>query len=252
MTSELALPTPFRLIAYQTIGSTNDEAKRLARDGAAEGLIVCAQQQTTGRGRRGRAWLSPPGNLYSSTLLRPQCRAATAAQLGFVAALGMAGAIGELASHVALSCKWPNDLLANGKKVSGILLETEMITGDRPDFVVLGVGVNLASSPSGTLYPATSLAEEGAPEIAPLTMLAAFIQHFAEWLTLWRGTGFAPIREAWLARAIGVGEAIQVRLERDTLEGRFLDLDDDGALMLGTPGGSRRIAAGEVFPAMAV
>jgi BirA family biotin operon repressor/biotin-[acetyl-CoA-carboxylase] ligase len=246
-----ALPPPFRLIAYETIGSTNDEAKRLARDGAAEGLVIRADRQTSGRGRRGRTWVSPPGNLYSSTLLRPDCRAATAAQLGFVAALGVAGAIGELAPAIGLRCKWPNDLLANGKKVSGILLETEMVAGDRPDFVVLGVGVNLASSPRDTPYPATSLAEEGAASIAPPAMLAAFIRHFAEWLALWREDGFGPVRETWLGRAMGLGQPIQVRLERDTLDGRFLDLDDDGALLLGTPNGSRRIAAGEVFPVSA-
>lgn len=250
MTQE-ALPPPFRVIAYETIGSTNDELKRLAREGAAEGLVIRAERQTAGRGRRGRTWVSPPGNLYSSTLLRPDCRAATAAQLGFAAALGVAGAIGELAPSVGLSCKWPNDLLANGKKVSGILLETEMVAGDRPDFVVLGVGVNLASSPRDTPYPATSLAEEGASGIAPAGMLAAFICHFAGWLARWREAGFAPIREAWLSRAGGLGQNIQVRLERDTLDGRFLDLDDDGALLLGVPGGSRRVAAGEVFPVAA-
>jgi len=245
------LPHPFRLIAYETIGSTNDELKRLAREGADEGLVIIAERQTAGRGRRGRNWVSPPGNLYSSTLIRPDCRASTAAQLGFVAALGVAGAIDELAPHVDLRCKWPNDLLANGKKISGILLETEMVAGDRPDFVILGIGVNLASSPRDTPYPATSLAEEGAPGVTPAMMAAALIRHFAAWLTAWREGGFAPIREAWLARAMGLGEAIQVRLERDTLAGRFLDLDDDGALLLGLPEGSRRIAAGEIFPAQA-
>jgi BirA family biotin operon repressor/biotin-[acetyl-CoA-carboxylase] ligase len=248
MKGETALPPPFHLVAHETIGSTNDEAKRLARDGAVEGLIVTAKQQTTGRGRRGRHWVSPPGNLYSSTLLRPQCRAVTAVQIGFVAALGVADAIGELAPRIALGCKWPNDLLANGRKVSGILLETEIVAGDMPDFVVLGVGVNLASSPRDMPYPATSLAEEGTPGIGPLAMLATYVRHFAGWLGLWRKEGFSPIREAWLARAIGLGEPIQVRLESDTLDGSFLDLDDDGALLLGVPGGSRRIAAGEVFP----
>src|ERR1700753_639729 len=93
------LPAPFRLVAYETIGSTNDEIKRLARDGEAEGLVVMAGEETGGRGRRGRAWVSPRGNLYSSTLLRPECRAAEAAQLGFVAALSAAEAIGELARN---------------------------------------------------------------------------------------------------------------------------------------------------------
>jgi BirA family biotin operon repressor/biotin-[acetyl-CoA-carboxylase] ligase len=247
---EPRLSPPFHLIAYDTIGSTSDEAKRLAREGAVEGLIVWAKTQTAGRGRRGRVWVSPPGNLHMSLVLRPQCRAATAAQIGFVAALALAGAIGELAPAIAVQCKWPNDLLANGKKLAGILLETEMVAGDSPDFVVLGIGVNLMSSPRDTPYLATSLAEERAPGIAPLTLIAVFTRHFAVWLARWREGGFAPIREAWLLRAIGLGEPIQVRLERDTLDGCFLDLDDDGALMLGIPGGSRRIAAGEIFPVL--
>jgi BirA family biotin operon repressor/biotin-[acetyl-CoA-carboxylase] ligase len=250
MTTE-ALPAPFRLIAYETIGSTNDELKRLAREGAGEGLVITAARQTAGRGRRGRSWTSPSGNLYSSILLRPQCRAAKAAQLGFVAALGVADAIGELAPVVGLRYKWPNDLLANGKKVSGILLETEMVSGDQPDFVILGIGINLVSSPRDTPYPATSLAEEGAPRITPARMIAALIRHFAGWLTIWQQDGFAPIREAWLGRAAGLGEPIQVRLERDTLHGRFVDLDNDGALLLDMPSGSRRVAAGEVFPVAA-
>jgi BirA family biotin operon repressor/biotin-[acetyl-CoA-carboxylase] ligase len=246
--TETNLPPPFRLITYETIGSTNDEAKRLARAGEAEGLVIRADQQTSGRGRRGRTWVSPPGNLYSSTLLRPRCRAAAAAQLGFVAALGVGDAIGALAPRVGLRCKWPNDVLANGKKISGILLETEMVSGDRPDFVVLGVGINLVSAPRDAPYPATSLAEEGAPGVTPAVMLATFVGYFAAWLTMWRTEGFAPIREAWLKRTTGLGDPIRVRLERDTLDGRFLDLDEDGALMLEIAGAQRRIAAGEIFP----
>lgn len=247
-----SLPPPFHVAAYETIGSTNDEAKRLAHQGAAEGLIVWALQQNAGRGRRGRAWVSPPGNLYMSLVLRPRRRAAVAAQLGFVAALGLGEALGELAPmDIDIRHKWPNDLLANGKKIAGILLETEMVAGDQPDFVVMGVGINLASSPRDVTYPATSLAEEGASAIAPQTALAGFVRHFAPWLARWREEGFAPVRTAWLARAKGLGEAVQVRLEHGTLDGRFLDLDHDGALLLGMPEGSRRIAAGEIFPVAA-
>lgn len=244
----LQLPAPYRLIAYETIGSTSDEAKRFARDGAGEGLIVWAKTQTAGRGRRGRAWVSPPGNLHMSLVLRPNCPAGVAAQLGFVAALGMAAALGELAPGVAVRCKWPNDLLANGKKIAGILLETEMVAGEYPDFVVIGIGVNLASSPIDTPYPTTSLAEEGGGGIAPEIVLTRFAESFAKWISAWRQVGFLPVRKAWLSQAIGLGGPIQVRLERDTLDGRFLDLADDGALMLGMPDGSKRIAAGEVFP----
>ncbi len=245
------LPAPYQLLAYDTIGSTSDEAKRLARDGAREGLIVTAKTQTAGRGRRGRVWVSPPGNLHMSLVLRPNCRAAVAAQLGFVAALGMAEALGAMAPRVPVACKWPNDLLANGKKVAGILLETEMTAGDQPDFVVLGIGVNLLTSPDDTPYPAMSLAEAGAPGIAPLAAIAEFVRRFAAWLKCWRREGFVPVRAAWLARATGLGQPIQVRLEHDTLTGRFIDLDADGALMLEVAGVSRRISAGEIFPASA-
>jgi BirA family transcriptional regulator, biotin operon repressor / biotin---[acetyl-CoA-carboxylase] ligase len=247
----LQLPSPFQLIAYETIGSTNDEAKRFAREGVEEGLIVWANIQTAGRGRRGRVWVSPPGNLHMSLVLRPNCRAGVAAQLGFVAALGMADALGEVAPEIATSCKWPNDLLANGKKIAGILLETEMTGGELPDFVVLGIGVNLVAAPDDTPYPATSLTEEGAQVVAPLDVIRSFVRHFARWLDRWREDGFAPVRTAWLARAAGLGQPIQVRLEHDTLAGRFLDLDADGALMLDTAGVSRRIAAGEIFPVSA-
>jgi BirA family transcriptional regulator, biotin operon repressor / biotin---[acetyl-CoA-carboxylase] ligase len=245
------LPPPFRLIAHEAIGSTNDEAKRLARDGADEGLIVWARTQTAGRGRRGRFWVSPPGNLYFSLVLRPQCRVAAAAQLGFVAAVALAGAIGELAPNIELRCKWPNDLLADGKKISGILLETEMVVGDRPDFVVIGIGVNLAASPRDVAYPATSLAEEGIPGIVPEIMLVKFVERFAGLLACWRDEGFGPVRDTWLKQAAGLGEPTQVRLDRETLVGRFIDLDGDGALVLGMPSGNRRIAAGEIFPVTA-
>jgi BirA family biotin operon repressor/biotin-[acetyl-CoA-carboxylase] ligase len=195
--------------------------------------------------------MSPAGNVYCSVLLRPRCRAPEAAQLGFVAALAIADAMAELAPNVAIRCKWPNDVLANGRKISGILLETEMVAGDVPDFVVIGIGVNLATSPPEALYPATSLVEEGVSGILPQRMSVAFVWHLARWLTPWREQGFAPIRAAWLDRAAGLGEPIQVRLEHATFGGRFLDLDEDGALLLGTPEGDRRIAAGEVFPVAA-
>jgi BirA family transcriptional regulator, biotin operon repressor / biotin---[acetyl-CoA-carboxylase] ligase len=252
MTGEPTIPPPFRLAAYDTIGSTNDEAKHLARDGAAAGLVVWAREQKSGRGRRGRIWVSPPGNLYLSLLLRPSCPAATAAQLGFVTLLGLGDALVELVpAGVELCFKWPNDLLANGRKIAGILLETEMVARDIPDFVVIGVGVNLVSSPHDTAYAATSLTEEGVTGIVSEAVLPGFIGHFAAWLAVWEEEGFPPIREAWLRRASGLGQPIQVRLERQTLDGRFLDLGDDGALMLGMPEGRRRIAAGEIFPVVA-
>lgn len=250
-----SLPQNFRLLHFTSIGSTNDKAKALARAGAAEGTLVWADEQTAGRGRRGRAWLSPPGNLYLSLVQRPGGTPADAAQLGFVAALGLGDALLSLTGPaLRLSYKWPNDLLADGKKLAGILLESETATAERVDFVVIGAGTNLASKPEGVEFPATSLAEQGFASVSPALLLEAFVRHFAEWSQRWTAEGFPAVREAWLTRASGVGEDIRVRLERTTLTGRFHDLDQDGALLLDVPAGQgegrRRIAAGEIFPAL--
>jgi BirA family transcriptional regulator, biotin operon repressor / biotin---[acetyl-CoA-carboxylase] ligase len=249
-----SLPDGFRLLHFATIGSTNDEAKALARAGAADGTLVWADEQTAGRGRRGRVWLSPPGNLYLSLVQRPGGTPAHAAQLGFVAALSLGDALlAVTGTALRLSYKWPNDLLADGGKLAGILLESETGTSEKVDFVVIGAGTNLASKPSDVEFPATSLAEHGFAGVTPVLLLEAFARHFAGWAQRWRLQGFAPVRTAWLARASGIGEDIRVRLERSTLTGRFHDLDEDGALLLDASaeegGGRRRIAAGEVFPA---
>ena len=245
------LPEGFRLHRFEKLGSTNDEAKALARAGAPERTIVWAGEQTAGRGRRGRTWLSPPGNLYLSLVLRPEGGPARAAQLGFVAALGLGDALAALAGPaLGLRYKWPNDVLADGRKLAGILLESENAASDRVDFVVAGLGVNIIAAPEDVEYPATSLAAEGVAGVTPAVLLGGFVRHFATWAGRWCEAGFAPVRAAWLARASGLGEPIRVRLESTTLCGRFLDLDDDGALVLDGEDGRKRIAAGEVFPAL--
>lgn len=246
-----ALPASFRLHRFDAVGSTNDEAKALARAGAPAGTLVWAAEQTAGRGRRGRRWQSPPGNLYLSLVVRPEGAAAAAAQLGFVAALALGDALAALAGpDLPLRFKWPNDLLADGRKLAGILLESETSGRDRVDFVVIGVGVNIAAAPRNVEYPATSLADQGVTRITPAALLAAFAGHFEGWAQRWQDEGFAPLRAAWLAQASGLGDPINVRLESSTFSGRFLDLDDDGALVLDAADGRRRIAAGEVFPAL--
>jgi BirA family biotin operon repressor/biotin-[acetyl-CoA-carboxylase] ligase len=244
------LPEGYRLHHYKTLGSTNDEAKALARAGAPEGTLVWADEQTAGRGRRGRVWVSPPGNLYLSLVLRPDGSPSRAAQLSFVAALGLGDALAALGGPaLMLRYKWPNDLLANDRKLAGILLESENASSDRVDFVVVGLGVNIVFAPDGVEFPATSLAAEGIAGVSAPEVLGAFARHFAIWARRWRREGFAPVRAAWLARASGLGERVRVRLERATLCGRFLDLDEDGALLLEDAQGRRRIAAGVVFPA---
>ena len=224
-------------------------AKELARGGAGEGTLVWALEQTAGRGRRGRLWASPPGNLYSSLILRPACAVDRAAQLGFVAALAVGGALAEMLPPREISYKWPNDVLLGGRKIAGILLESEMGGGPQPAFVVVGVGINLASAPAGTEFPATALAAESGLRVAPEIMLEAYARLFANWLRRWQEEGFAPVRAAWRAQAIALGELIRVRLDGATLCGRFADIDPQGALLLDQDGERRRISAGEVFPA---
>jgi BirA family biotin operon repressor/biotin-[acetyl-CoA-carboxylase] ligase len=240
------------MLQYDRIGSTNDAAKQLGREGKADGTVVCAREQTTGRGRRERVWHSPPGNLYVSLLLRPDAPAPRAAQLGFVAALGLGDALLDIAGRaIEPRYKWPNDVLVRGRKLAGILLESETGADGRLDFVVIGVGVNILAAPEDVEYPSTSLMAEGIAGVTPAEMLAAFAKRFGRWERRWQRVGFAPVRKAWLARAAGLGEQIRVRLERTTLLGRFVDLDHDGTLLLDAADGRHRITAGEVFPAAA-
>lgn len=246
----LRLPPGFRVIGFPTVGSTNDEAKRLARQGAPEGTVVWALRQESGRGRRGRAWTSPEGNLYTSTILRPNRPPAEAAQLSFVAALAIADTAARLLpADAEIRCKWPNDVLVRGRKLSGILLESEPSTEGGVEWLALGVGLNVRHHPEFVDYAATSLGAEGAGDLELPLVLEVYIDRLAHWYRAWAADGFAPIRRAWLERATGLGGPVTVRLSNETLVGIFADLDMDGVLLLDREDGSgrRRIAAGDVF-----
>jgi BirA family biotin operon repressor/biotin-[acetyl-CoA-carboxylase] ligase len=244
------LPAFFHLVALDSIDSTNDEARRrLASEAVCEGTLIWAGEQTAGRGRRGRRWSSPRGNLYMSVVLRPGCKPAVAAQLGFVAAVALAETLAALLpGEGRVRLKWPNDVLVDGAKVSGILLEAAALEDGVAGAVILGIGVNLQSRPDSGLYPTISLAEAGAPVRNPAELLELMAGPLLAWYETWRREGFAPLRAAWLARATGIGQPVEVRLDRETLTGRFEALDETGALALALPqGGSRLIAAGDVF-----
>lgn len=243
---------PLNVIALDRVDSTNEEIKRRAADGAAEGTLVWASEQLAGRGRRNRTWVSPSGNLYCSLLQRPPCPAQEAMQLSFVAALAVADAIETaLPQGTPVTCKWPNDVLADGRKVAGILLESSAGRHGSLEWLVIGVGVNVSSAPAHTdgPYPAASLSELGARAVTPPRLLETYCERLFHWRDVWNATGFAAVREAWLERAHGLRQSIQVRLDHDTLEGVFLTMDESGALVLGQGGSSRLIMAGDVFPA---
>ena len=248
-----SLPPAFRLVALERAGSTNDEARRLAGEGAQDGTLVWARAQTGGRGRLGRAWDSPEGNLYCSAVLRPEIPLARAPELGFVAALGVGGMVGALAPPLSdIRYKWPNDVLLNDGKVAGILLESALAPDGALDFLVLGVGVNLRSHPRETSFPATSLMAEGAEAAEVETALESFARHLLHWADRWLDEGFAAVRKAWLARAWRLNEALDVKLGDGDVSGRFAGLAEDGALILALADGSSRvIAAGDVRAARA-
>lgn len=247
------LPPFFRTIRLSSVGSTSDEAKRLAALGAEEGTLVWADTQTNGHGRLGRTWISPPGNLYFSLLLRPAGRVSEAMQLTFAAAValaeGVAAALPPAAGRVG--CKWPNDVLVDGRKVSGILLESQAAADGGIEVLVVGIGVNVTSHPppEAVMYAATSLHAEGAVDATAGSVLHRFCPAFLGWYRTWQREGFAPVRDAWLRHAEKLHQAVEVRLDAEIIGGTFVGLAADGAMLLQQGNRQRTILAGDVFPA---
>jgi BirA family biotin operon repressor/biotin-[acetyl-CoA-carboxylase] ligase len=234
------LPDGWTLVALDSVGSTNDEAARLADAGAPEGTVVWSREQTGGRGRRGRHWASPLGNLYSSTILRPDCAAPRAAELGFVAALAVADIVPP---GRALRVKWPNDVLVDGGKVAGILLESAIAQTGQVQHVVAGIGVNVGFAPELPEMRYRGAALGGSVEAALERLAAALAARLAEW----RRDGFATVRAAWLAKAGPIGAEVDVKLGDELVHGRFAGLDREGALLLETAAGPRKIVSGELL-----
>ncbi len=234
------LPDGWTLVALDTVGSTNDEAAQRADAGAPEGTVVWSREQTGGRGRRGRHWASPVGNLYTSTILRPDCPAQRAAELGFAAALAVADIV---PAGREVRVKWPNDLLVDGGKIAGILLESAIGQTGQVQHVVAGIGVNVGFAPQlpEMRYPGSALG--GSVEAALEKLTAALAARLAEW----RREGFETVRAAWLAKAGPLGAEVDVKLGEGLVRGRFAGLDREGALLLDTATGPRKIVSGELL-----
>lgn len=239
----------FRLFAHDILGSTNSEALAQSRQGDKGPLWVVAREQNAGRGRRGREWVSAPGNLYATLLLADPAPAEAAPQLAFVTGLAVHDAIVACADELAegLALKWPNDVLYGNKKLAGILIESEMSAGKLA--VAVGVGVNCARHPAQASFPATDLVEAG-KNVSPESLLYALSRTMMRRLSQWnRGAGFAAIRADWLTCATGIGREITVRLPGHDLDGHFEGLDDSGQLLLRLADGKlQTITAGDVFP----
>lgn len=254
----------YRVLAYDSIGSTNAEAMSICRAGDSGGLWVVSAHQTAGRGRRGGHWETPPGNLAASLLQVVDNAPAVAATLGFVAGLALDDALRRIVPALSvrivvdgieparatrgdrLRLKWPNDVLLDGGKLAGILLEAEPLPDGRLA-VVVGIGVNVTSAPDDLPYPTSSIASL-ATGIDASDVFSALSDAWAGWERLWaEGAGFARIRTLWLDRAAGLGEDVAVRVGDDVCSGVFDTIDDAGRLVVRTNDGTlRTISAGEV------
>ena len=246
----------YRLNGFDEIGSTSTEAARAAETGDVGEVWFAALKQTAGRGRRGRAWETPSGNLAASLMIVPDCDPAIAATLGFVAGVALNRALAATlpagivkqgvdgANRVAL--KWPNDVLADGAKLAGMLLEAQK----RPDggfAVVIGIGVNIVSAPSGLPYPATSLSALGS-DITAETIFAALAEEWVVAYELWdHGNNVADILRLWRASAAGIGAEVAVKQDGGVVRGVFESIDDTGRLIVRSNDNSRiAITAGDV------
>ncbi len=239
-----------RLI-FGAIDSTNAEGLRLAPTLTGPAWLL-AEEQTAGRGRRARPWASPKGNFHATLVMAPREAADQVALRSFAAALALRDAFVALTGEpAAFALKWPNDVLLNGGKVAGILLESVAV-GAGVAHLAIGVGVNLIAAPDARLLEpgalrAVTLLEETGLRVAPKTFLDHLAPAYAGWEAMFVAEGFAPLRAAWLSHAARLGEVIRARTGTQSREGRFETVDDSGALILGTTQGRVAIPAAEVF-----
>ncbi|MDH6232602.1 BirA family biotin operon repressor/biotin-[acetyl-CoA-carboxylase] ligase [Mesorhizobium soli] len=250
----------FRLEAHDSVGSTNAIALERAREGDPGRLWVVSKKQESGRGRRGRAWVTPEGNLAATLLLVVDRDLKTAATLGFVAGLALSDALEAVVpGRIAIAAdgandgrgnrfelKWPNDVLAKGAKMAGILLESSMLDANR-FALAIGIGVNVVAHPEDVPYPATSLKALGSDCDAE-TLFLALSDAWSENMRLWNeGRGLELIRQRWLAHAAGLGGQVAVRVEGNIVRGVFETIDEDCRFVIRDDTGAvLKIAAGDV------
>lgn len=251
----------YRLEAFDSVGSTNAIALERAVAGDAGKLWIVSKKQESGRGRRGRVWATPEGNLAATLLLVEAYELKLAATLGFVAGLALADALNAVVPERRISVavdgggkagrgdrfelKWPNDVLADGAKLAGILLESSLLPGNRAALAI-GIGVNVVAYPEGVPYPATSLKALGFDGDAE-TLFLALSDAWSENVGVWRGgAGLTEIRQRWLSRAAGLGSEVAVRVDGSVVRGVFETIDEDCRFVIRAGGDVVKIAAGDV------
>jgi BirA family transcriptional regulator, biotin operon repressor / biotin---[acetyl-CoA-carboxylase] ligase len=230
---------------FDTLKSTQTLAVDRAAAGAPEGTVIQSLEQTQGRGRQGNEWVSPIGNLYLSLVLRPMCKPDLAGQLSFVMGLALSAAIDPyLAEGHKKTLKWPNDLLIDGRKCAGILLESSLNTEGLVESLVIGMGINIFAPPQERI----GLQQvAGDKRIAIHRFRDELLVQVANFYQGWKSAGFEPVRRDWLKQAHGLNHKISARLPDRTQKGIFRDIDADGALLLESDGKQVAIRAGEVY-----
>ncbi len=237
------------IIHFMEIDSTNARAKEMAFKGAAEGTVVVAEKQTRGRGRKGRDWFSPfMGGIYCSLILRPEFPPQEGPKITFLSAVAAAEALGRFMPS-GLTIKWPNDILANGKKIAGILTEmtSEM---DAVNYAVVGIGINVNTHefPGDIQQKATSLLRETNERFPRVAILRAYLEAQEKWYNIFKKKGFEPILKEWGAMAPIVGKAVRIEMVDRTIEGKVRGIDRDGVLIVeAKDGAAHRVISGDVF-----
>jgi len=236
----------FSLVTLETVDSTNRLALDLAQQAGANKTWVLSEKQRAGRGRNGREWVSPPGNLYASLLLVDPCPMEESPRLGFVAGIALAEVVRALSVPGDVRLKWPNDLIVDGAKISGILLEGRGLEGGR-HAVAIGIGLNMASAPDLGPVRTTALQALGV-SAGRREVFRRLSESMAHWLKVFaRGRGFYRVRDAWRELALKPGTPLTVKLAQGARSGRFGGIDDRGRLILDTPDGLVHVDAGDVF-----
>lgn len=239
------LTPPLSLIELPTVDSTNDYARKLARNGYPHGVVVWAHEQTAGKGRQGNTWVSQPGNLFMSMIVRPRVNFAQIGQLALLTGVALANVLESfMPVAVDIKLKWPNDLFINGKKAGGILVESESQGMLQVPWAVIGVGLDITSAPEGAI----SLRDVGVTSYEAAHVMEFLSREIVMLVKQWEKSGFGPLREEWVRRAYKLGQSITARLPKETLTGIFEGMDQHGALLLTTADGMRhQINAGEVI-----
>lgn len=241
----------YNLLIYNEIDSTNSEVHRLIESGVEGQFLVFAHRQKEGYGRSGRNWFSPEGNLYLSIILNPKCSLEKGAELSFVSAIALHKALtGVIPAECKIELKWPNDVLINGKKVAGILLESHSNANVNNTYkIIIGLGLNIEKFPKNNIqFPATSLKELKANNLIPEYYLDQFMKNFDYFYNKWKKDGFSVIREQWLKFAYNKNKVVTVVTNKERISGFFEDLDDKGRLVIRLSNGDRHyVSGGNVF-----